>query len=72
MKYIVQLTAEELLKNATSFDDFLQVFDSRSESVHVCVDDDKNEGDDEVENQPDIDHLDVSRRGEALVHLFIK
>ena len=44
----------------------------RPKGVHVCVDDDEDEGDDEVEDQPDIDHLDVSRRGEALVHLFIK
>ena len=43
-------------------------FDSRPESVHVSVDDDEDEGDDEVEDQPDVNHLDVGRRGQALGH----
>ena len=47
-------------------------FDSRPESVHVSVDDDEDEGDDEVEDQPDIDHLDIGRRGKTLVHLPYK
>ena len=34
-------------------------FNSRAKGVHVCVDDDEDEGDDEVEDQPDVDHLDV-------------
>ena len=47
-------------------------FDSRSESVHVSVDDDEDEGDDEVEDQPDVDHLDVSRCRKAFVYLVVK
>ena len=46
------------------------VFDSRPESVHICVDDDEDEGDDEVEDQPDVDHLDVGRCRKTLVHLI--
>ena len=34
-------------------------FNSRPEGVHVGVDDDEDEGDDEVEDQPDVHHLDV-------------
>ena len=34
-------------------------FNSRAKRVHVCVDDDEDEGDDEVEDQPDVHHLDV-------------
>ena len=33
------------------------------------MDDDEDEGDDEVEDQPDVDHLDVGRCGKTLVHL---
>ena len=33
--------------------------DERPEGLHVCVDDDEDEGDEEVEEQPDIDHLQV-------------
>ena len=47
-------------------------FDSRPESVHVSVDDDEDEGDDEVEDQPDVDHLDVSRCRKAFVYLVVK
>ena len=36
-----------------------ETFNSRAKGVHVCVDDDEDEGDDEVEDQPDVDHLDV-------------
>ena len=34
------------------------------------MDDDEDEGDDEVEDQPDVDHLDVGRRRKTLVHLM--
>ena len=47
-------------------------FDLRPESVHVSVDDDEDEGDDEVEDQPDVDHLDVSRCRKAFVYLVVK
>ena len=40
-------------------------FNSRSKGVHVCVDDDEDEGDDEVEDQPDVHHLDVGRLGKT-------
>ena len=33
--------------------------DERPEGLHVCVDDDEDEGDEEVEEQPDVDHLQV-------------
>ena len=44
-------------------------FNSRAKGVHVCVDDDEDEGDDEVEDQPDIHHLDVSGHWQVRVHL---
>ena len=33
--------------------------DERPEGLHVCVDDDEDEGDEEVEEQPNVDHLQV-------------
>ena len=33
--------------------------DKRPEGLHVCADDDEDEGDEEVEEQPDVDHLQV-------------
>ena len=34
---------------------------SRPKCVHVCVNNDQHEGDDQVEDQPDVHHLDVRR-----------
>ena len=34
------------------------------------MDDDQDEGDDEVENQPHVDHLDVGRCRKSFVHLI--
>ena len=34
------------------------------------MDDDKDEGDDEVENQPHVNHLDVGRCRKSFVHLI--
>ena len=31
------------------------------EAVHVCVDEDFDEGEEQVEDQPDVDHLHVGR-----------
>ena len=41
----------------------------RPKGVHVCVDDDEDEGNDEVEDQPDVHHLDVSCHWQVRVHL---
>ena len=44
-------------------------FNSRSQSVHVGVNDDEDKGNDKIEDQPDVDHLDVRSCRKALVHL---
>ena len=41
----------------------------RPESVHEGVDDDEKEGHDEVEDEPDVDHLDIGRVGQVRVDL---
>ena len=53
---------------------FIKCFDCKcsvllADCVHVCVDDDEREGDDEVEDEPDVDHLDVGRVRQVRVHL---
>ena len=46
------------------------VFNSRPQSVHVGVNDDEDKGNDKIEDQPDVDHLDVRSCRKALVHLW--
>ena len=41
---------------------------SLPQRLYVSLHDDVNEGFEEVEDQPDVDHLDVGRRGQALRH----
>ena len=43
--------------------------DLRSESVHVGVDGNKEEGHNQVEDEPDVDHLDVRCHGQGGVDL---
>ena len=42
---------------------------SRPESVHVGVDDHQDKGHNEVEDQPNVDHLDIGSGWQALVDL---
>ena len=42
---------------------------SRPKCVHVCVNNDEHEGDDQVEDQPDVHHLDVSSHWQVRIHL---
>ena len=44
-------------------------FNSRPKSIHVGVNDDEDKGNDKIEDQPDVDHLDVRSCRKALVHL---
>ena len=41
---------------------------SLPQRLYVSLHDDINEGFEQVEDQPDVDHLDVGRRGQALRH----
>ena len=43
-------------------------FISLPQRLNVCLHDDVNEWFEQVEDQPDVDHLDVGRRGQALGH----
>ena len=43
-------------------------FISLSQRLNVCLHDDVNEWFEQVEDQPDVNHLDVGRRGQALGH----
>ena len=45
------------------------IFASSPQSFHVGVDDDQNEGNEEVEEKPDVDHFQVGGVGQAIVHL---
>ena len=38
--------------------------------LHEGVDDDEDEGDEEVEEKPDVDHLQVGGVWQAIVHLY--
>ena len=49
----------------------LSVFHLPPDKVHVGVKDDESEGDDQVEEEPHIYHLDVGRGGEILPNLNI-
>ena len=40
--------------------------------LHVCVNDDQGEGDEEVEEKPKINHLQIGSLWKAIVHLNFK
>ena len=42
----------------------------RPQRLHEGVDDDEDEGDKEVEEKPDVDHLQVGGVWQAIVHLY--
>ena len=43
--------------------------ENQPECVHVCVDKNLNERKQEVEDEPDVNHLDVGRLGQVVRHI---
>ena len=54
-----QLFSEFSRTRVKSADDAQVCLYILSEGVHECVDHDEDEGDDEIEDEPGVDHLDV-------------
>ena len=50
----------------------MSIFRGTPESLHESVDDDEDEGDEEVEEKPDVNHLQVRGVGQAIIHLVLK